>query len=168
MANDSLLGAALAAKALSTAQEALRLAQAAADRDAPVPLDVQALLSEMVRVIGSIALPAPSVSVAAAEAPQINVAAPVVDVRVDAAPPANVNFAPQILVDSMERAAPVVNVGGAVVNVEPTPVTVEGARVIVQMQPRKAWRVILGPLIAQPDGVMRRDYADIVPVEEVV
>jgi hypothetical protein len=140
---DFLAAAAVATKALRTAEQALTAAQAAGEREIPQPPDLALLLDGVVRAIGKLKLPAPGVTVESA-APTVNVEAPQITVQ-PAAPAVN-NFAPQILVDVPSQPAPVVNVDAPVVNIEPAIVNVAApsVRVDVPVQTfpeRMPWRL---------------------------
>lgn len=162
--DDFLVTAALAGKALATAQQALAAAQQAAARGEPVPLDTAALVADIVRAMSRMKLPAAQVTVAAAEAPQVNVS-PVFNV--EAAPPAVNNFAPQITVDVPEQAPPVVNVAGPVVTVDSPVVHVAAPSVAVNVPspvpaPRLPWQIVV-------NRDMRTNLitsADLVPLQE--
>jgi hypothetical protein len=141
--DDQLLAAALAAKALTTAQQALAAAQAAGERALPVPVDVQALLAGFVDAMSRLILPTPAVTVEAAAAQPVNFTAPDVTVNVASPPPAEVNVSPVFEVTVPEAPPPVVNVAAPVVNFEPPPVNVPAAvvRIVEVATPRAPWRM---------------------------
>ena len=162
-ANDQLLTAALAAKGLATAQQALAEAQKALARAEPVPLDVAALVSSIVQAVARVKIPAPSVKVSAADAPQITVAAPTVNVEAAAAP--NVTVSPNIIVDVPAFTAPVVNVEAPSVNIEPAIVNVAAPNVRVDVPPAppvRPWRMV----VVRNTRTQLIESADIYPVEE--
>jgi hypothetical protein len=140
---DFLAAAAVATKALRTAEQALSAAQDAAAREIPAPTDLAALLDGVVRAIENIKLPAHGVTVEAA-APTVNVEA--AQITVQAAAPAVNNFAPNVIVDVPAQPAPVVNVEAPTVNVEAPTVNVAAPRVQINVPeptplPRLPWRL---------------------------
>lgn len=156
---DALLSAALAAKALTTAQLALAQAEQALARGAPQSVDVAALVLGVARAIERLQPPtvvAPEVRV---DAPQISVAAPVV--HVDAAPAPAVSVEPHfevVLPPHEPQPAPVVNVAAPVVNVAAPAVQVD-----VPPAPERArlpWRIEVHRNLQTGDIA----YADLVPL----
>lgn len=151
---DALLSAALAAKALTTAQQALMQAQQALARDMPQAVDIAALVRGVAQAIERIRPPAVEAPQITVEAPQITVAAPIVHV---AAPPApDVRVEPQfevVLPPQEPQPAPIVNVAAPSVRVDVPPAP-ERARL--------PWRIELHRNLQTGDIT----YADLVPLAQ--
>ena len=158
---DALLSAALAAKALTTAQQALTQAQQALARGMPQAVDITALIRGVAHAIERIRPPSVEAPQITVEAPQITVAAPIVHV---AAPPApDVRVEPQfevVLPPQEPQPAPVVNVAAPVVYV-----AAPAVRVDVPARPERArlpWRIELHRSLQTGDIT----YADLVPLAQ--
>lgn len=159
--DDFLAAATAAAQALTTARNALQVAQAAATREFPAVPDLGPLIDGIASALQGLQLPVPAVTMQAAPAPNVVVEAAQITVQ---APPAAVNnFAPNVFVDVPEQAAPVVNVAAPVVNIEPAQVTVEAPSVRVQIPDapaRMPWRME----VHRDSRTQMILYADIVPI----
>lgn len=159
--DDFLAAATAAAQALTTARNALQVAQAAAAREFPQPPDLSPLIDGIVRAMQGLQLPAPGVTVQAGAAPNVTVEA--AQITVQPAAPAVNNFAPNVVVDVQPADAPVINVEAPVVNIEPTQVNVAAPSVRVDvppMPPRMPWRM---DVHRDQRGLI--SWAEIVPVE---
>jgi hypothetical protein len=160
---DFIAAATAAAQALTTARNALQIAQAAATREFAAP-DLAPLIDGIVRAMQGLQLPAPDVTVQAGAAPLVTVEA--AQITVQPAAPAVNNFAPNVVVDVQPADAPTINVEAPVVNIEPTVVNVAAPSVRVDVPapvplPRLPWRMD----VHRDPRTSLITWAEIVPVE---
>ena len=159
---DFLAAAAVATKALRTAERALVSAQSAESREIPEAVDLQSLLEGVVSAIQNLRLPPPVVTVEAASAPNVQVDAPNITVQAAAAPINN--FSPSFVVDVPAQPAPVVNVEAPTVNIEPAVINVAAPSVRVDVPPdppARPWRMV----VVRNTRTQLIESADIYPTE---